>query len=432
MSITSTLKQLDHRYLWHPFTQMTEWCAEDPLIIERAEGNYLIDTEGRRYLDGISSLWVNIHGHRHPEMDRAISDQLNKVAHTTFLGLTHPLAIELAKRLIEIAPQGLSRVFFSDNGSTAVEVALKMAYQYWQQREKPRKQKFLSFREAYHGDTIGSVSVGGIEIFHQIFHPLLFSTLKADTSSIETCVQQIKDHADELAAVVVEPLVQGAAGMLLMPKRLLKATEKACRENKVLLIVDEVATGFGRTGKMFACEHEQIQPDLMAVAKGITGGYLPLAATLATEEIYSAFLGQPEEFKAFFHGHSYTANPLACAAALASLDIFKKEKVLEKLSAKIAYLQKSLERFWNLEHVGDIRQKGMMVGIELMQDKNTRKPYEYKERIGHRVCMKVRSKGVILRPLGNVIVWMPPLSIILEEIDLLTKATYEAIREITG
>ena len=429
--MTPTLKQLDHRHLWHPFTQMDEWQGEEPLIIERAEGNYLMDAEGRRYLDGISSLWVNVHGHNRSEINHAIHAQLEKVAHTTFLGLTHPPAIQLAQRLIEIAPSGLSRVFFSDNGSTAVEVALKMAFQYWQQRGKPRKQKFLSLREAYHGDTLGSASVGGIEIFHQIFHPLLFSTLKGDISSTQNFVQQIRDHAETLAAVVVEPLVQGAAGMLLMPEGFLKATEKACRENNVLLIVDEVATGFGRTGKMFACEQEDVHPDLMAVAKGITGGYLPLAATLTTEEIYSAFLGQPEEFKAFFHGHSYTANPLACAAALASLDLFEKEKVMEQLPRKIAYLQKSLERFVNLDSVGEIRQKGMMVGIELVRDKKTRKPYEYGERIGHKVCLRARSKGVILRPLGNVIVWMPPLSIMFSEIDLLSNATYEAIQEIT-
>lgn len=425
------LKRLDRQHLWHPFTQMAEWNTEEPLLIERAEGNTLIDVDGNRYLDGVSSLWVNLHGHRRFEIDQAVREQLDKVAHTTFLGATHPTAIQLAKRLVEIAPKGLSRVFYSDNGSTAVEVALKMAFQFWQQNGKPKKGKFLSLEGAYHGDTIGSVSVGGIDLFHKIFQPLLFSTLKGETSSAEKFVAKIEAHAEVLAAVVVEPLIQGAAGMLPLPDGFLKATEEACRRNDVLLIVDEVATGFGRTGKMFACEQEGVTPDLMAVAKGITGGYLPLAATLTTEKIYEAFLGRPEECKTFFHGHSYTANPLACAAALASLELFEKEKILEKLPEKIAYLEKRLKRFTRLHHVGEIRQRGMMVGIELVKNKETQEPYPYGDRIGHKVCLDARSRGVLLRPLGNVIVLLPPLSITRDEIDLLTDATYDSIEKMT-
>ena len=424
-----TLADWDRKYLWHPFTQMQEWEQEAPLIIERGKGAYLIDTQGKKYLDGTSSIWVNLHGHRHPTLDRAIKSQLDKIAHSTFLGLSNPPAIRLARELIRIAPQGLTRVFYSDNGSTAVEVALKMAVQYWQQRrpEAGPKHTFLHLKLAYHGDTIGAISVGNIELFHNRFKPLLFPTLDAEPPYCYRCPlaltypschmacldpieQLLKTRHREIAGFVIEPLVQAAAGMIMSPPGYLKRIRELCTQYEVLLIADEVATGFGRTGKMFACQHEGVTPDLMAISKGLTGGYMPLAATLTTEAIYSAFLGKYEEFKTFFHGHSYTGNPLGCAVALANIEIFRKEKTLPGLRPKIALLKRLLKPLADLPLVGDIRQRGLMVSIELVRNKTTREAIPLQARIGHRVTMEARRRGLLLRPIGNVIVLMPPLS----------------------
>ncbi|MEW6533104.1 MAG: adenosylmethionine--8-amino-7-oxononanoate transaminase [Thermodesulfobacteriota bacterium] len=438
---------LDKRYLWHPFTQMEEWARTEPLVIERAEGNYLVDTEGRKYLDGVSSLWVNIHGHRRAEIDEAISRQLEKVAHTTLLGLGSVPSIQLAQKLVELTPEGLTRVFFSDSGSTAVEVALKIAFQYWRNKGFERKTRFVALSDAYHGDTLGSVSVGGMDLFHSIFRPLLFNTLfipapfpyrnpeltpeKCRDASLEHFRSLAKERSHEIAALIVEPLCQGAAGMIVHPRGFLRGLEAICREFGILLICDEVATGFGRTGRMFACEHEGVRPDLMALAKGMSGGYLPLAATMTTEEIYEAFLGEYTQYKTFFHGHSYTGNPLACAAALASLRIFEHERVLEQCGPKIELIGRMLEReIRPLSHVGDIRQCGFMVGIELVQDKDTRTSFEPASRMGAQVTQHVRRYGVILRPLGDVVVLMPSLSITHDEIELLVSATARSIHEV--
>jgi adenosylmethionine-8-amino-7-oxononanoate aminotransferase len=419
------LADKDRRYVWHPFTQMRDWSASEPLIIARAEGNELIDVDGRRYLDGVSSLWVNVHGHRKQEIDDAVRAQLDRVAHSTLLGLANVPSIELAERLIEIAPPGLARVFYSDSGSTAVEVALKIAFQYQKQRGRPGKQKFLALTDAYHGDTVGAVSVGGIELFHEIFHPLLFHVLRV-APSIDALEQMLAAHAHELAAFVVEPLVQGAAGMLMQPPGFLRAARRLCDEHDVLLICDEVATGFGRTGTMFACEQEAVSPDLLCLAKGISGGYLPLAATLATEKVYSAFLGEYERKLTFFHGHTYTGNPLACAAGIASLEIFARERVLERLQPKIARLHARLDaQLAPLPPVVEIRRRGLMVGVELG-------PYPYEQAMGARVCLDLRRRGVLLRPLGNVLVLMPPLSISDDEIDRLVDATRASIVEVCG
>src|ERR1700709_1284720 len=326
--------QLDHDHLWHPFTQQQGWSEEEPLLIERGEGSPLIDIDGRRYIDGTASLWCNVHGHRHPVIDAAISEQLGRVAHSTMLGLSHPGAAELAGRLVGIAPPGLSRVFYSDSGSTAAEIALKMAFQFQAQRggEHARRTSFVRLREAYHGDTIGSVSVGGIDLFHAAYGPLLFATHAAGPGAAADMERILSAHGDEVAAVIVEPLVQGAAGILVHPPGYLRAVRELCDRHGALLICDEVATGFGRTGRMFACEHEDVSPDLMCVAKGITGGYLPLAAPLATDRIYAGVLGRHEEFRTFFHGHTYTGNPLACAAGLATLRLFEQEHTLENLA----------------------------------------------------------------------------------------------------
>ena len=423
---TRELADIDKRVLWHPFTQQQGWCEEEPLIIERGEGCTLFDTDGNAYLDGVSSLWCNVHGHGHPAIDRAVRAQLDKVAHTTMLGLSHPGAIELAQRLVGIAPPGLRRVFYSDNGSTAAEVALKMAFQYWRHRGEPGRNGFICLRDAYHGDTIGSVSVGGIDLFHACFGPLLFESWQAEPGDAADMAALLSRHAGQVAAVIVEPLVQGAAGILTHPPGYLAAVRALCDEHDVLLICDEVATGFGRTGTMFACEHECVAPDLMCVAKGLTGGYLPLAATLATERIYEAFLGEHEDLRTFFHGHTYTANPLACAAAIATLDVFERERTLEALEPKIALLAGLLEELVApLRCVGEIRRRGFMVGIELVG-------FPLAARIGHQVTRAARRRGAIVRPLGDVVVLMPPLAISEEELRHLVQITAASVAEATA
>jgi adenosylmethionine-8-amino-7-oxononanoate aminotransferase len=436
-----TLTRWDRDHLWHPFTQMQGFREEDLLIITGGEGVYLYDHQGRRYLDGVSSLWCNVHGYRRPELDQAVREQLDRMAHSTLLGLAHPSAIRLARRLTEIAPSGLTKVFFSDNGSTAVEAALKIAFQYWRQRGRPEKQRFLKLAQAYHGDTLGAVSVGGISLFHEIYAPLLFETLEAPTPYCyrcpdqENCEQQCLARLEELvaaqhrelAAVIIEPVMQGAAGMIAQPPGYLKRVREVTQAHDVLLIADEVATGFGRTGKMFACEHEGVSPDLLCLSKGITGGYLPLAATLATDGIYDAFLGEFHEFKTFFHGHTYSGNPLAAACALASLDLFGRDKTLVRVELNISQLGLELCGMSRHPHIGDIRQRGYMVGIELVQDKAAKAPFPVERRTGHRVILAARKLGAILRPLGDVILLMPPLCITGEELAHLCQITLEAI-----
>jgi adenosylmethionine---8-amino-7-oxononanoate aminotransferase len=419
------LAAVDRAHLWHPFTQQRGWAEEEPLIVERAEGTELIDVHGRRYLDGVSSLWCNVHGHRHPHIDAAVRDQLDRVAHSTMLGLSHRPGIELARRLVELAPPGLTRVFYSDSGSTATEIALKMAFQYWRQRGEERRSKFVALRMAYHGDTIGSVSVGGIDLFHSLYRPLLFDTVKAEPGDAGDMERLLSAHEGEIAAVVMEPLVQGAAGMLVHPPGYLRAVRELCDRHGALLVLDEVATGFGRTGRMFACEHEDVAPDLLCLAKGITGGYLPLAATLATERIYHGFLGEFEEFRTFFHGHTYTGNPLACAAANATLGVFEEERTLERLAPMIELLGSLLEPVAAHPAVREVRRRGFMTGIELAG-------YPLPSRMGHRVTLEARRRGAIVRPLGDVIVLMPPLSIDAAELRRLVEITGEAIEAATA
>jgi adenosylmethionine-8-amino-7-oxononanoate aminotransferase len=442
------LKHWDRTHYWHAFTQMAEY---EPFLIERAEGCVFWDIDGREYIDGVSSLWCNIHGHRHPKIDAAIREQLDKVAHVTSLGASNSTTVRLAKRLVEIAPPGLNHVFFSDDGATAVEVAIKMALQYWRQRPNPRPEKtlYLALGEAYHGDTLGSVSVGGVEKFHATFQPLLFPTIRVPApdayrrpegmTSEGACgyyLGQLEkilvEHHEEIAAMIVEPLVQGAAGMIMHPPGYLRGVRELTRKYDVLLIADEVATGFGRTGRMFACEHEAVSPDLMCVAKGITGGYLPLAATLATEEIYGAFLGAYGESKTFFHGHTYGGNPLGAAAALATLDIFEDEKTLEKLQQKIARLAEHLARIGKHPQVGDARQCGFIAAVELVCDKTMKEPYPWTERRGHAVCESALREGVWIRPLGNVVVVMPPLAISIEQLDKIMFAIERGIEKATA
>jgi adenosylmethionine-8-amino-7-oxononanoate aminotransferase len=426
MRDTADLIAADRRFVWHPFTQQQGWCDDDPpLVIDRAQGTNLFDRDGHAYIDGVSSLWCNVHGHRHPAIDDAIRAQLDRVAHSTMLGLAHEPAIELAERLVAIAPAGLQRVFYSDSGSTAVEIALKMAFQWWAQRGESARTRFVCLENAYHGDTIGAVSVGGIDLFHSVYHPLLFDSLQARAGDAEHLESLLADHRHEVAAVIVEPLVQGAAGMLMQPPGYLRRVRELCHEYGTLLICDEVATGFGRTGRMFACQHEDVTPDLLCVGKGLTGGYLPLAATLATERIYTGFLGRFDEFRTFFHGHTFTGNPLACAAAIATLETFAREQTLEQLPGKIEALTQALEqRVATLPGVAEVRQRGMMVGIEL----HATSP---EERLGHRVTLAARRRGAVIRPLGDVIVLMPPLAISESDLRRLVAITASSIAEIT-
>jgi adenosylmethionine---8-amino-7-oxononanoate aminotransferase len=462
----SDLKRWDVEHLWHPFTQMAEY---EPLLIQRASGCTLVDVDGREYLDGVSSLWCNIHGHRHPKIDAAIRRQLDEVAHVTLLGMAHPTTVKLARRLVEIAPREepaerhggrcLQHVFFSDDGATAVEVALKMAFQYWRQtRQVPSSEfrvpssertKYLAWENAYHGDTLGSVSVGGVARFHEMFRPLLFDVIRlpapdcyrlpAGVTRESACSYYLnqleaalRQHADDLAAVVIEPLVQAAAGIIAHPPGFLRGVRELTQTYGVLLIADEVAVAMGRTGKMFACEHEGVVPDLLCLAKGLTGGYLPLAATLATDEIYSAFLGRYEESKSFFHGHTYSGNPLGAAAAIATLDVFEEEQTLTNLSPKIARLSEHLARIAELPHVGDVRQRGLIAGIELVRDRQTKEPFPWAEKRGIRVCQQALEDGVWLRPLGNVIVIMPPLAISVPDIDRICLAVKRGIGGVTS
>lgn len=449
MTDSAHWSELDKKVLWHPFTRMAGWLESDPVIIDAAEGHYLIDTAGRRYLDGVSSLWVNLFGHRRPELDRAVRDQLDRVAHSTLLGLGSTPAVALAAELVRRSYDPLSRVFYSDNGSTAVEVALKIAYQYWQIRGPRTKTRFLALEDAYHGDTLGSVSVGGIDLFHRIFHGLIFNVERVPTpywyrdgagddpegcrdrclAALETTLE---NHHAELAALVIEPLVQGAAGIIVHPEGYLREVVRLCREHQVLVIFDEVAVGFGRTGTLFAGEQEGVAPDLLALAKGISGGYLPLAATLTTEEIFTTFADCPDELGTFFHGHSYTGNALACAAGLASLELFDSLDLLTRLPGRAALLAELLEKHVApLEHCGQIRQKGLMVGIELVEDRASRRPYAAEALVGARVCQRVRDLGVMLRPLGSVIVLIPPLTLSDAELELLVTSAARGIREIT-
>jgi adenosylmethionine-8-amino-7-oxononanoate aminotransferase len=429
---------------------MQEWMGEEPLIIEQGDGYYLIDIQGRRYLDGVSSLWCNVHGHRKKEIDNAIKAQLDRIAHSTFLGLSHVPGIQLAQKLIEIAPRGLRRVFYSDSGATAVEIALKMAVQYWQLKGEARRTKIATLAESYHGDTVGSMSMGYSETFHRYHKSLLFPVTRikpphlfryyegmgesdALAAALTDAKEKIAAQKDELAAVIMEPLMQGAAGMWAQPAAYVKAMSDLCRAHGILFVLDEVATGFARTGKMFACEHAGVAPDILCLAKGITGGYLPLAATLATEEIFSAFLGQYKEYKTFFHGHTYTGNPLGCAAALANLDLFESDRVIEKMQPRIEKLRTRLEaEFLVLPHVSDVRQWGYMVGIELVEERSSRNSYAPEKRIGHKVILEARKRGVIIRPLGDVIILMPPLTISDGELTTLLDVVYESIRVVTG
>jgi adenosylmethionine-8-amino-7-oxononanoate aminotransferase len=444
------LLEADRRHLWHPFTQMSEWLAEEPVIIDAAEGVHLVDTLGNRYLDGVSSLWCNVHGHRVPELDAAVRAQLDRVAHTTLLGLASTASIECAEELVRHLPAGLTRVFFSDAGATAVEIAIKMAFQHHQLRGDERRTEFVALRGGYHGDTIGSVSVGGIDLFHRIFKPLLFDVHHAAQPYCYRCplgktwpgcamacadeVERILEaRAGKVAALVIEPLVQGADGMITQPPGYLRRMRELCDRHGALLVCDEVATGWGRTGTTFAVEQEGVLPDILTMAKGLTGGYLPLAATITTEAVFESFLGSHASRRTFFHGHTFAGNPLACAAATASMTLFRERRLVEEvLPPRIDALARALEPLARHPHVGEVRRRGLMVGVELVRDRDTRAEYAYEERAGHQVILEARRLGALLRPLGNVVVLMPPLAMTAADLEALAGITHQAIERATA
>jgi adenosylmethionine-8-amino-7-oxononanoate aminotransferase len=440
------LAAMNKAHLWHPFTQMKDYNDSDPLIIERGEGVRLYDIQGRAYYDGFSSVWLNVHGHNVPQLNQAIIDQLGRVAHTTLLGMANVPAIELAEKLTQIAPKGLNKVFYSDSGATGVEIAIKIAFQYWHNLGKKGKSTFVTMNQAYHGDTIGAVSVGAIPLYHDVFRPMLFPShvipypyayrheggaTEAKKATLTALKQLLETKGDEIAALIVEPIVQGAGGIIVMPPGCLREMAALCREHGVLLIADEVATGFGRTGAMFACELEDVSPDLMVIGKGLTGGYLPVAATLATDEVYDAFYAEYREQKTFFHGHSFTGNPLGCAVALASLKLFEENSIVEGVNAKAAFAKQKLASLKKRPYVGDIRQQGLMIGIELVRDKTSREAYGWADRIGVRICQRARELGMLTRPLGNVIVFIPPLVSTEAELAAMTDILAESIIDVT-
>ncbi len=437
----------DLKYIWHPYTQAKDCKRLPPILIERAKGIKLYDNQGNCYYDTISSWWCNIHGHNHPEINKAIRNQLNSLEHVLFAGFTHKPAIKLAEQLVTITPDNLTKVFFSDNGSTAVEVALKMSFQYWQNIGRKKKTKFLSLDSAYHGDTVGAMSVSGVGLFNQVFSPLFFRSFKApspycyrcpvgkckSTCNIE-CINSLevilKKKSKEIAALILEPMVMAAGGMIIYSHSYLKRAAQLAKKYNIHLILDEVASGFGRTGKMFACEHARVKPDFICLSKGITSGYLPFAATLTTNKIYNRFYADYEKRKTFYHGHTYTANPISCAIALASLKVYEQEHTLGKINKLIPLFHKKLEAFKDLPLVGDVRCIGMIGAIELVKNKQTKEPFGLRERIGLEVYRKGLGEGLILRPLGSIVYFFLPLCIKRGQIIEVLDKTYRIIKSL--
>jgi adenosylmethionine-8-amino-7-oxononanoate aminotransferase len=440
----------DLQYIWHPCSQMKDYEDFPPIVIERGKGAYLYDIDGKSYLDAVSSWWVNLFGHSNDRINTAIHKQMEKLEHVIFANFSHKAAIELAEEIVRITPQGLNKVFFADNGSSAVEVALKMTFHYHQQTGRPQKTRFAAITDAYHGETLGALSVGDLDLYSKIYQPLLLNTFKAtgpdcyrcpygkcrdncQAECFESMEQIVLEHHEEICGIIIEPLVQCAAGMKIYPPLYLKKLRKLCTDYNIHFIADEIAVGFGRTGLMFACEHADVSPDIMCLSKGITAGYLPLSQVLVTDEIYSAFYGDYKELKAFMHSHSYTGNALACAAACESLAIFKDEDVLAKNEIKARMIAAKVKALADAHpHVGEYRHLGMIGALELVEDKRTKKPFDWQRRIGYSIYTIALEKGVLLRPLGNVIYFMPPYIVEEEDIDLMVRVAFESIDKYFG
>ncbi|OPA75566.1 adenosylmethionine--8-amino-7-oxononanoate transaminase [Paenibacillus selenitireducens] len=446
------LREKDRQYVWHPFTQMKDYAAQDHVLIEKADGIMLYDADGKSYYDTISSWWCNVHGHGNPRIKEAIRRQLEQFDHIMFSGLTHQPGIELAEQLVQVTPDGLTKVFYSDNGSTAVEVAIKMSFQYWQQIGQQSKTNFVFMENSYHGDTIGAVSVGGVDLYHAMFKPLLFNAIRVPSPDVRQLGNErtpereaalvadaldavrtlFRERAHELAGIIVEPMIQAAGGMVIYPAAYLRGLRELCAQFNVHLIADEVATGFGRTGRMFACEHAGISPDILCLSKGLTAGMMPLAATLCREEIYAAFYDDYATQKTFFHGHSFTGNPVACAVALESLRLFRDEAVLEQSQAAANTLTEQMNTFTSLPHVADVRQLGMIAALDLYRDPETRTPFASDLRIGTRMYHAGLAEGLILRPLGDTIYYWLPLCTTPSQIEDIVERTQRVLRQVTA
>ncbi|KAA0543372.1 adenosylmethionine--8-amino-7-oxononanoate transaminase [Bacillus sp. BGMRC 2118] len=443
----SNLQKRDLNHVWHPCSQMKDYEEFPPIVIKSGKGIYLYDENGKQYIDAVSSWWVNLFGHANEKISSALAKQAFQLEHVIFANFTHEPAIYLAEKLVKVTPEGLTKVFFADNGSSAVEVALKMSFQYHMQRNKPNKKRFMALTDAYHGETLGALSVGGVGLYNEVFQPLLLNTVRAQGPDCFRCPfnekpdnchtpcmsfveEQLKKHHEELTAIIIEPLIQAAAGMKMYPPAYLKKLKQLCVKYDVHLIADEVAVGFGRTGTMFACEQAEITPDFMCLSKGLTGGYLPLSVVLTTDEIYDAFYDDYQSMKAFLHSHSYSGNPLACRVALEVLKIFEEEQYINEIQIKSNYMRElASSTFEHLPYVGEYRQIGMVGAIELVRNKHTKEPFPSQDRIGYQIYRIALENGLLLRPLGNVLYFMPPYVITKEEIKTMITLTYEAVQQ---
>lgn len=443
----SSLQAKDLQYIWHPCSQMKDYETFPPIVIKKGEGVFLEDMDGKKYLDAVSSWWVNLFGHANQRINEALYKQANKLEHVIFANFSHEAAIELAERILKVVPKGLSKVFFGDNGSSAVEIALKLSFQYHQQIGLEKKTKFIALSDAYHGETLGALSVGDLDLYSKIYKPLLLDVLRVEgpncyrckySQQRDTCEAQcfeqmekmVKERHEEISAVIIEPVVQCAAGMKIYSPEYLRKLKKLCQEHSINLIADEIAVGFGRTGEMFACNHAGITPDIMCLSKGLTAGYLPMALTLMTEEIYNAFYDDYSTLKAFLHSHSYSGNALGCAVAVETLRIFEEENIIQKNKVKSQMLKEKLTtQLKGIPQIGEIRQIGMIGAIELVKDQKTKAGFAWQERVGYQIYKIALSKGVLLRPLGNIIYFMPPYVITEDEIDLMIKVARQSILE---
>lgn len=441
------LQEKDLKYIWHPCSQMKDYEAFPPIVIKQGKGVFLEDMSGKRYLDAVSSWWVNLFGHSNKRINDALYRQANKLEHVIFANFSHEAAIELAEKIINISPDGLSKVFFGDNGSSAVEIALKLSFQYHQQIGKTKKTKFVALSDAYHGETLGALSVGGVDLYSKIYKPLLLDVVRAEgpdcyrckfgknrdncnAECFENMEKTVKENHEKITAIIIEPMVQAAAGMKIYSKEYLKKLRKLCDEYEINLIADEIAVGFGRTGKFFACNHADITPDIMCVSKGLTAGYMPLSLAIMTEKIYSAFYDEYNTMKAFLHSHSYSGNALGCSIAVETLKIFEDENIIQKNKIKSQYLRKKVdEKLADIKHLGEYRQIGMIGAIELVKNKKTKEGFDWKERVGYQIYKIALKKGVLLRPLGNIVYFMPPYVINEKEIDYMIDTAIESISE---